>query len=142
MRRYLGDTISRTFASSSNRSRTTRAAPARDSAEWRSAAAMRQHDDAPAGDDDGDAKQPFPRHVEVKPSTDTLDERGNFYHEDSATPSTHSDAERPIRSAEDYEAYAMRQLSRHAYHRSLSTNESAGQDWGDPRRRYEADNAV
>ena len=144
VRRYLGEHISRTFGSSSNRSRNNRSdgrgAPAESG--WQDNSTMRQSG-IPM---DNFAKQPAQQHVEAKPSKDTLNGRFNFYQEESATPSTHSVAERPIRSADEYEAYAVQrqQMIRHAYHRSLSTkdSESVGQDWNDPRYRYDADNVV
>lgn len=46
-----------------------------------------------------------------------------------------------IRSADDYEAYAMRQLSQHGYKKSY-TSEKLREEMNDPRRKHEADNAV
>lgn len=81
--------------------------------------------------------------VELKASKDTMDGgQENFYHENSSTPSVWSERDRPIRNAEDYEAYAMRQLSRHAYNGSTLARGSVAQDWSDPGRRYDADNSV
>lgn len=145
MRHYLGDSISRTFGSSFSRNRS-------DGAKGHTAASetegrdMRQSGMVPV--DNGVKRAAVRKEVEVKPSRETMDGgNANFYHETSSSPSRAPSEhdQQPIRSVEEYEAYAMRQLSRHAYSKSRPTragSESAGQDWSDPRRRWEADNAV
>lgn len=87
-------------------------------------------------------EKPMQQHRELKGDGNALSECQNFYQEDSAATSLASERNHPIRTPEDYEAFAMRQLSRHACNKSTTTDGSAGLDWGDPRRRYEADNAV
>ena len=161
VRRYLGDSISRTFGSSS-RSRTR----SNGNVNIKGQVVASNGQDGSTMRQSGIPLDSWPKkpaqvqvqpHVAPKPSKDTLDGYGaNFYHEESSPPSSSvsqhhtnnspgNDDQQPIRSASEYEAYAMRQLSRHAYNRSggaTQGSESAGHDWNDPRRRWEADNAV
>lgn len=52
-----------------------------------------------------------------------------------------SDTMPTLKTAEDYEAYAMAQLNRHAYKRS-DTMGSAGYDFADPKRKHDMHDAV
>ena len=48
-----------------------------------------------------------------------------------------------IKTAEDYEAYNMKQLSRHGYKRSnTASDELTHYDLDDPKKRHDVDNAV
>lgn len=52
-----------------------------------------------------------------------------------------SDTMPRIKTAHDYENFAMEQLSRHAYKPSTTTN-GTNLDFADPRQRHDVDNAV
>lgn len=142
VRRYLGEHIRRTFGSSRG--------PSHNKSEGKSYTPDgKRHDGSvaltPNVPLDTMDKQ-MDQQLERRPSEDSFDEHGNFYHErdTSQTPTPAGERPEPIRNADEYEAYAMRQLSRHALNKTLPLTPSEGvsSDWDDPRRRYDSDNAV
>lgn len=75
------------------------------------------------------------------PPVDIVEESSVFEYTAESARSQSSDPVPRIKTAHDYETFAMKQLSRHAYRPSTTTNET-NHDFADPKRRHDVDNAV
>ena len=123
MRRYLGETFRSTFRSSNNRSRNRTNDGSHNTSTLNSSAF--------ADPEAGKMRSTVEQQVIEKPSETELWSAGSGGARSSFT----------ITNPDEYEAYNMRQLSKHGYRRR-DTSEDIAHDYNDPKRTHHVLNAV
>lgn len=128
VRKYLGESFSRTFRSSSNiRSQNGTTNKSQNASTLRNSTAFA---DPEIGKVTSTVHE---RVLEKQPSSEAL--------EFGTAASGGGRSSFTITNPDEYEAYNMRQLNKHRYMRR-DTNEDLSQDWNDPKRRHDVTNAV